>query len=333
MNHQEKDYLYEKMELTSKEYGKIPHHLIPFETDEDGLSLQASGTFGSMLLREEKCDDFNICHQSYKIKEDVDLYTAIDAPSLGLHFTLKNNIQYAFDGLPEGVILKHQYNMIYVPSLQYKYAFLKSEEYSTFSIHFTASYLERWKDPFPLLMKFLDKAQQKTPTLISKANLSATPEMLAIIHSILRCTSTGTLKKMFLQAKILELLMLSLQHLDPSMYLPKPGLRRTDIQKIQEAKDYLVDHMENPCSLRTLAHQVGINVFKLKKGFRQLYGTTVFNLLTEERMQRARSLLLESDMFINEISMATGYKNLSNFTAAFKKRFGYPPSAIKQSIT
>jgi AraC-like DNA-binding protein len=78
---------------------------------------------------------------------------------------------------------------------------------------------------------------------------------------------------------------------------------------------------------------VGINDFKLKNGFKQLYGNTVFGLLFEERMQQAKVMLVDPEISIKELSMTVGYKNLSNFTSAFKKRFGYPPSFERKKRT
>ena len=82
-----------------------------------------------------------------------------------------------------------------------------------------------------------------------------------------------------------------------------------------------------------MAHIAGINDFKLKNGFKQLYGTTVFGFLFEERMQQAMIMLTETETAIKEISISIGYKNLPNFTAAFKKRFGYPPSFVRKKRT
>jgi AraC-like DNA-binding protein/PAS domain-containing protein len=110
-------------------------------------------------------------------------------------------------------------------------------------------------------------------------------------------------------------------------------LREEDISKIRAVRDYLLTHMDQPGSLKDLARNAGINDFKLKNGFKQLYGTTVFGFLYEERMQRAKNMLADMTMPIKEMSVAIGYKNLSNFTAAYKKRFGYPPSFERKKQT
>ena len=88
--------------------------------------------------------------------------------------------------------------------------------------------------------------------------------------------------------------------------------------------------MDNPCTLVELSHKVGINDFKLKKGFKQLYGTTVYEFLVDARMEKAKLLLLETETSIHEIAFVTGYKNLSSFITAFKKKMGYSPGSYKR---
>jgi AraC family transcriptional activator of pyochelin receptor len=337
------NYMIQNLALASSQYGKIqcsPAFSPPVATlftdscDDDVLSLQASGPFGSLLFHEIKNENFSIRHNEYRLAENLDISTAIGMQSLALLFTMKSNMRFTIKGFPQGFILKHQYNMVYVPEVQWDYIFRKSEEYACFGIHFTTEYLQRCSETFPLLPEFMGNVRRKTPAFISPTHHpSATAEMMSIIQSILCCDYTGTLKRMYLDSKVPELLLLSLQHIVRDTAAMKVSLRDADLRKIQHAKEYIILHMDNPGTLKELAHEVGINDFKLKNGFKQMYGTTVFGLLLEERMKKARALLQDSDMTIQEISTMTGYKNLSNFTAAFKRKFGYPPSAMKNGLS
>ena len=339
------NYMIQKLALATPQYGKIECSPLPASSspaatlftdscDDDVLSLQASGPFGSLLFHEIKNENFSIRHNEYRVEEDIDLSTDIGMQSLGLHYTLKNHIRFVIKGFPEGFILKHQYNMVYVPQVEWEYMFKKSEEYSCFGVHFTPEYLHRCSETFPLLPEFMGNVKRRTPALISPTHHpSATPEMMAVIHNILFCNYTGTLKRMYLDSKVPELLLLSLQHIANDTSALKVSLRDTDLRKIQHAKEYIILHMDNPGTLKELAHEVGINDFKLKNGFKQMYGTTVFGLLLEERMKKAKVLLQDTGLSIQEISGMTGYKNLSNFTAAFKRKFGYPPSAMKHGLS
>jgi AraC-like DNA-binding protein len=333
-------YMLEKMNLFSKEHGEIICSPAPasatglaplFANDpDDVLSLQASGPFGSLLFHELNNENYSIRQNNYTLLQDTNLRVDIEAPSLGLHYTLKNDMRYTMEGFPEGVILKHQYNMVYVPEVHWDYAFQKDTDYTCFTIHFSMGYLERCIEAIPLLDDFLKKVDHNIPAIISSSHLPVTPEIISTIHSILQCNYTGSFKRIYVEIKVHELLLLSLQNLSNVTYKSKLLLRPSDLDKLHEARAYLVEHMDNPGSLKELAHSVGMNDFKFKNGFKQIFGTTVFGLLHEERMHKAKNLLLETDMSVLDISVVTGYKNLSNFTAAFKKKFGYPPSAINK---
>jgi AraC-like DNA-binding protein len=333
-------YMLDKMVLSSKEHGDIVCSNSPkeitatpplFANDpEDVMSLGASGSFGSVLFHELNNENYSIRQNNYFFEQGTNLQVLIDTPSLGLHYTLKNDMRYTIQGFPEGLIMKNQYNMVYVPDVHWDYVFLKGVEYTCFTIHFTLDYLQRCIEAIPPLGDFLEKVKLNTPAIINPTHLTVTPEILSTISSILQCDYSGSFKKMYVEIKVHELLLLSLQNISNSSYKSKLVLRPSDLEKLHEARHYLVEHMDNPGTLKELAHNVGMNDFKFKNGFKQIFGTTVFGLLHEERMHKAKILLQETEMSVLDISVVTGYKNLSNFTAAFKKRFGYPPSATNK---
>jgi AraC-like DNA-binding protein len=81
--------------------------------------------------------------------------------------------------------------------------------------------------------------------------------------------------------------------------------------------------------LRSLARQFGINEFKLKKGFRELFGATVFGYIHTLKMHHARTMMEEAGASVSQAASRTGYKNANHFSAAFKKQFGMSPSALR----
>lgn len=336
------NFMIEKLSLSSSQHGALKLKVSPPKEgcpalfcgdDDDVLSLESSGPFGSLLFHEITNENFSIRHNEYRVEEDIDLSTEISMQSLGLLYTLKNNMRFVIKGFPEGLILKHQFNMVYVPKVDWKYMFRKSEEYACFGIHFTTEYLQHCSETFPLLPEFLENIETRTPAFISPHHPSATPEMMAVIQNILSCNYTGTMKKMYLESKVPELLLLSLQHVADDNAAMKVSLKESDLRKLRNAKEYIIRQMDNPGTIKQLAHEVGINDFKLHKGFKQMYGTTVFGLLLDERMKKAKMLLQDTSFSIQEIATQTGYKNLSNFTAAFKRKFGYPPSVLKHGLS
>lgn len=121
-----------------------------------------------------------------------------------------------------------------------------------------------------------------------------TPAMKQVLHQILGCPYQGIVNQMYLESKALELLSLQFAQwtadVQNSRRLPRLGLK--DIERLHQAREILVQEMENPPSLLALARQVGIDDCKLKWGFRQVFGTTVFGYLHEHRMERSRQLLV-----------------------------------------
>jgi AraC-like DNA-binding protein len=76
-------------------------------------------------------------------------------------------------------------------------------------------------------------------------------------------------------------------------------------------------------------YAIGLNDFKLKKGFKELFGTTVFSYLNELKMDYAKRLILDEKKTIYEVAMTLGYSEPHHFYAAFKRRFGYSPGELK----
>jgi len=60
--------------------------------------------------------------------------------------------------------------------------------------------------------------------------------------------------------------------------------------------------MVEPPGLKELAQRVGLNELKFKRGFREVFGCTMFEALRAHRMQQARTLLLDSDMTVGMVA-------------------------------
>ncbi|MEH2150506.1 helix-turn-helix transcriptional regulator [Nostoc sp.] len=130
-----------------------------------------------------------------------------------------------------------------------------------------------------------------------------TPEMQIILHQIVNCPFHGLIKDIYLQAKCLELMALKLEPdtAGERELMRSRILRTDDINRVYHAKEILIRDFDNPPSLLELARQVGLNDYKLKIGFRQVFNTTVFGYLYAHRMEKARKLLMSQQMTIKQI--------------------------------
>ncbi|GGA08350.1 AraC family transcriptional regulator [Paenibacillus marchantiophytorum] len=150
-----------------------------------------------------------------------------------------------------------------------------------------------------------------------------------LVRQMLTCPVAPPLRKMYLEGKALELLAIYMQRLlfdvDSSTPGRGRGLRRTDLDKIREAANILACRMEQPPSLLELSRLTGISDFKLKAGFKELFGTTVFGYLRNKRMERAVFLLETERTNVYEAAIAVGYSNPGHFAALFRETYGINP--------
>jgi AraC-like DNA-binding protein len=155
-----------------------------------------------------------------------------------------------------------------------------------------------------------------------------TPEMRAVVERIDDCPFHGGLKKLYLEGKALELLALRLAHLcdDPPQQASGP-LSPFVIERLNQARAVVTARMAAPPSLRELSREVALSTTLLKRGFRQLFGETVFEHLRNLRLDRARELLVDGRVSVKEAAWAVGYSSLSHFARAFGERFGASPHA------
>ncbi len=111
---------------------------------------------------------------------------------------------------------------------------------------------------------------------------------------------------------------------------PKIKLSHADIQKIRQVHDMIINNLEtDPPHLKELALQMGTNEFKLKYGFKQLYGTTVFRFLIQERLRRAKTMIQYTTKSLKTIAHMVGFKSIPHFSRAFKEKYGRTPSSLR----
>jgi AraC family transcriptional regulator, transcriptional activator of the genes for pyochelin and ferripyochelin receptors len=151
--------------------------------------------------------------------------------------------------------------------------------------------------------------------------------MQTAMQQILNVPYQGVIQRMYLESKVLELLALQFAQMIEAEEDKQPliNLKAGDVERIYQARDILMRNYDHPPSLLDLAQQIGINDNKLKYGFREVFGTTVFGYLREYRLEIARKLLQEQKQSVRNVVNTIGYANQSHFAAAFKRKFGMTP--------
>ncbi|MDN5214855.1 AraC family transcriptional regulator [Fulvivirgaceae bacterium BMA12] len=187
------------------------------------------------------------------------------------------------------------------------------------------------KDGNDTLKQFLLKMQKDEPAVLSPTSLFIHPDLHTAIQSILTCAYSGHMKKLFLLSKCVEILVMQAEAYDQSLRRENIFYKKKDDQdRLVYARQILQEKMENPPTLSELSKIIGINEYKLKRGFRELFGVTVFGYLSDFRLERAKEELQDSGKSIGEIAYLLGYYSPQHFANAFRKKFGISPSEFRK---
>ena len=164
--------------------------------------------------------------------------------------------------------------------------------------------------------------------------LPFTSSIAVVLSQVLQAKVHDSMKELYFKGKVYELLSLYFNKSeDPSLEQCPFLVDEENVQKIRRAKDIILERMTDPPSLENLSLEIGLSLKKLKEGFKQLYGDTIYSYLLDHKMEDARRMLDSQKFNVNEVSLKLGYSTASHFIAAFKKKYGTTPKKYIGSVS
>ena len=158
------------------------------------------------------------------------------------------------------------------------------------------------------------------------------PSMAIVLNQIINYNLNTNLRELYCKAKVYELLSLYFNRGEDVNVEQCPFLAdESNVKKIKAAKDIVIQRIAEPPTLVELSSEIDLSLKKLKEGFKQIYGTTVYGFLFDYKMELARKLLESGAHNVNEVGLKVGYSTASHFIAAFKKHYGTTPKKYIQS--
>ncbi|MGB5942272.1 MAG: AraC family transcriptional regulator [Leeuwenhoekiella sp.] len=159
------------------------------------------------------------------------------------------------------------------------------------------------------------------------------PSSAIVLNQLLNFNLHPSVKSLYFKGKAYELI---------SLYFNRPAdadveqcpflVDEDNVTKIKKAKEIVLSRLTEPPTLQELADEIGLSINKLKAGFKQIYGDSVFSFLFDYKMEVARQLLASGSHNVNEVGLKVGYSTASHFISAFKKQFGTTPKKYIQSL-
>ncbi|WP_324171836.1 AraC family transcriptional regulator [Sulfurimonas sp.] len=286
------------------------------------------------ILETKLQDDIFLMKNNIIINQDTKIQTNSDIGGLLLTFNFKSNHKYKSLITDYNIESKDNFTTIGLINREEGIEdFKKDSSIQSINIIVKKEFL---KQNIPLnktTEKIFKSLENKNCNLLLK-NKKMNHKTAIIANDIFLSNFTGSLEKIFIHSKTLEILYTEFNDLFSNKFVQtnrKIKFDDYDINALYLAKDILLNNIQNPPSIIELSKMVKLNEFKLKIGFKKLFDTTPYKYLHEYRMQQAKHLLQIGDMNVTEVSNKIGYKYIHSFSKVFAQRFGILPKDLMKN--
>jgi AraC-like DNA-binding protein len=165
------------------------------------------------------------------------------------------------------------------------------------------------------------------------AQEGVSPAIAVVLSQIINYNLHPTVKKLYIKGKVYELVSLYFNKSTDADIEQCPFLVDEDnVKRIRKAKEIIIANMAEPPSLPELSKEIGLSLKRLKEGFKQIYGDSVYSFLFDYKMDYARRLLESGQYNVSEIGLKIGYSTSSHFIAAFRKKYGTTPKKYVMAL-
>ncbi len=186
-------------------------------------------------------------------------------------------------------------------------------------VYFFDGFLREYPGYNSDLMDFIRAVQDHDESVIMK---HINPALLQMLKN----KQTGLGRRIFVESHVLGIMAKLLDIVDKE----RDGVRKIklsdyDKERLALTPQILANSIQNPPGIAKLARQIALNEQKLKTGFRQLYGMTIYEYLRRTRMEKAIQMLAD-DTSIRDVAAQVGYSTLHGFSQTFFKYYGKSPA-------
>ncbi len=239
--------------------------------------------------------------------------------SIELRFCISGNKFCTNEDCSNGICKKKTTNCIDAPT------------FDVFHFKFSPSYLNQFVKGKAVQTKsdqmLAFKQKESFSTAVNLCNRTRT-----ILENLLQQNYNNALENIYINSQLQVLLLYGLECLAEEKAVEhfecKFLSNTADREKITLAREILLQRIGDPITIKELSRKVGTNECYLKKGFKELFGSTIFDFYQTQRMEHAKYLLYEKGLSVTDVSALLGYSSISHFSTAFKKHTGLKPCEL-----
>ena len=288
----------------------------------------AVGTGFSSSLQIE--NGFSCCIQNYHLNKAVE-FERISKDDFGLlihfyHFKFESPIEYRLQGSAENAREKEQFVLRLINASAAQHVkFHKGTSVKGLSIYLDNKWIQQnLSDGIIEIIKYIEKINYLKENIHSKYQ--------KLLFEIINITDTHPYPLIYIKSRVLRLMDVIFENLlkkDISEATEK--ISEQDFEMIQKVELALTEKFTAPFpSIERLARVSLMSESKLKKLFKQAFGVGMYEYYQQNRLHKAKEMILLNKHTVTEVGKILGYQNLSNFSVAFKKEFNCLPSEISR---
>ncbi|NML21862.1 helix-turn-helix transcriptional regulator [Pseudoflavitalea sp. G-6-1-2] len=294
------------------------------------LSSELDTPYAATKMTQWSFDGIRLMHSNWLYKGNPQLVWKTDFEMVHLQFNLKGCIAIEpASGHKALEFGENQHNMIYTSNAT---GIIRNAGATA-----TQFIMQLDKDVFLQLTNNANENLQRFAEKIMKGeavsmgdNLPIDFKLQQVIDAILNCTYENSMKQLYYFSKAIEILVLQAEAFNNAAGRSRSVIKTAyDKERIMYAREYLNEHVDNPPNLAALAKLAGLNEYKLKYGFKELFNITAFGFVAEKRLELAKSYLLDEQKTVGETANLLGYSSIQHFSAAFKKKYGISPNKVR----
>lgn len=284
------------------------------------------------LIQETRIEDgFYVLRFNNEILEHQQVVRAVNSNFIQFHFCIKGSAVFNFNnGGYQLPIQEENSLLLYNPQRDLPMNLKLGSE--TWLVTVLIS-IKKFHNLFSREANFIHFLSDENKDRKYYKDGSISPSMAIVLNQLMNYSLHPSIQELYFKGKSYELL---------SLYFNRPAdvdveqcpflVDEDNVQKIKRAKQIMITRMDAPPTLSELSDEIGLSLNKLKEGFKQIYGDSVFSFLFDYKMEVARQLLETGSHNVNEVGLKVGYSTASHFIAAFKKKFGTTPKKYLMSL-
>lgn len=266
----------------------------------------------------------------FEFRDRTTLVGKLLSPNLQARIQRRGTLSSRVQGLGTLSLRQNQYALFGVPPTECRTTFGAATACQFLDVVYGAPLLSELAPHVPRLQKALDTYAAGKAVALTRPHTWATGAMLDLVEEFLASPFTPGLREVYLECKVRELLLLQVHEAYGRIPVAEGPFSATDRAAAYGIRTLILENPEVHYTIGELARRFAINEHKLKSVFKSIFGVGPFECLLQARMNRARDLLLETDLPIKAIASMTGYQYQTSFITAFRKHFGYTPASLRR---